>query len=310
MIRTLTEAGRSGVTWLDVTAPTHEELAGLAHEHGLHETTVEDCLDPVHLPKYERLEEASFVIFRVYGEEPGHGGTAIQGATRKIAVFVRGDTLITVHRTDLPVITRLELEHRHEHADGGRCSPSCLLVSLAHEVLATYDAPLDQAEELLDGFEEALFAPTGRPPDLQTLHRLKGSVSLIRRLLWMTIGVVQRFVQPQDRAAPVFQDLREAAEASHFRADQVLDEVQNLMAMHLAVGAARTNEVMRVLTIFAAFFLPLTFIVGIYGMNFHRMPELGWRLGYPLVIVGMLVVSVVIFLWFRRRGWLRAGPRG
>lgn len=308
MIRTLAEAGQGGVTWLDVTGPTHEELAGLAREHGLHETTVEDCLDPVHLPKFERLEEASFVIFRVYGDEPERDGTAIQDATRKIAAFVRGDTLMTVHRTDLPVITRLEQEHRREHADGSRCSPSCLLVSLAHEVLGTYDPPLDLAEDLLDGFEATLFDPGGRPPDLQTLHRLKGRVSLIRRLLWMTVGVVQRFVPPQDRAAPVFQDLREAAEASHFRADQVLDEVQHLMAMHLAVGTARTNEVMRVLTIFAAFFFPLTFIVGIYGMNFRHMPELAWRLGYPLVMVGMAVVSLIIFFWFRRRGWLRAGP--
>lgn len=304
MIRTISSADQAGVTWIDVMAPTHEELATVAREHALHETTVEDCLDPVHLPKFERLEDASFVILRLYGDRPEPQASPIQDLTRKVAVFIRGHTLITIHRVELSAITELAEHQARDHADGSRCSPICLMVSLAHEVLATYDAPLAAAEDELDRFEAVLFDPAARPPDLRSLHLLKGRVSLVRRLLWMTTGVIHRLAPASERSDPILQDLRETAEATHFRADQVMDEVQNLMAMHLAVGANRANEVMRVLTVFAAFFLPLTFLVGIYGMNFVHMPELAWRLGYPLVLFVMAGLSLVIFAWFRRRGWL------
>ena len=74
--------------------------------------------------------------------------------------------------------------------------------------------------------------------------------------------------------------------------------------MHVTMASQRTNEVMRVLTVFSAFFLPLTFLVGVYGMNFRFMPELEQRWGYPAVLGLMGVISLVIFVWFRRRGWL------
>ena len=81
-------------------------------------------------------------------------------------------------------------------------------------------------------------------------------------------------------------------------------DVTNLLNMQLALAAHRTNEVVQVLTIFSAFFLPLTFIVGIYGMNFEHMPEITHPLGYPVVWIVMIAVSAAIWSWFRRRGWM------
>lgn len=78
----------------------------------------------------------------------------------------------------------------------------------------------------------------------------------------------------------------------------------NLLKIYLSLSAQRTNEVMRMLTIFSAFFLPLTFIAGIYGMNFKFMPELGWKAGYPAVLFLMVVVAGGIYVWFRRKGWI------
>jgi magnesium transporter len=91
----------------------------------------------------------------------------------------------------------------------------------------------------------------------------------------------------------------------HFYADELLDDVNNLLSMHIALAAHRTNEVVRVLTIFSVFFLPLTFIVGVYGMNFRFMPELQHPWGYPVVLGAMGIVTLAIYLWFRSRGWLR-----
>jgi magnesium transporter len=124
-------------------------------------------------------------------------------------------------------------------------------------------------------------------------------------MLSHTLDVVQRLVPASEPTAPLFQDLRENAESMYSYAEELVEDVNNLLSIQLALASHRTNEVVRVLTVFSVFFLPLTFIVGIYGMNFEFMPELRQRWGYPAVIIAMLLVTFSIYLWFRRRGWLR-----
>jgi magnesium transporter len=86
--------------------------------------------------------------------------------------------------------------------------------------------------------------------------------------------------------------------------DQLTDDVNNLLTVYLSVSSQKTNEVMKVLTVFSAFFLPLTFLVGVYGMNFKYMPELEQRLGYPAIWAVMLGIVIGIYIWFRRKQWL------
>ncbi|HKP28740.1 MAG TPA: CorA family divalent cation transporter [Gemmatimonadales bacterium] len=305
MIRTILRAEHQGVTWIDVTAPSVEELHELARLHRLHETTVEDCLDPTHLPKYERIDDALFMILRVWGERPDRSGTAVQDVTRKIAMFSRGDLLLTIHRAELPALQAVEREWSGRCGTGEKTTVPALLAAIAIDTLGSYDAPLEEAEVTLETFEQALFEPKVKGPDLNTIHQLKRRIGLIRRLLWLMSSVVTKFGASQERTTPVYQDVRDTAESYLFYADQLLDETQGLLATYLAVASHRTNEVMRVLTVFSAFFLPLTFIVGVYGMNFEHMPELSQRWGYPMVLLAMAVVSLVIMFWFRRRGWLR-----
>ncbi len=305
MIRQLLTVEHGGITWIDVTAPSREELAGLAGTHGLHGTSVEDCLDPAHLPKYERIDDATFVIVRVWGEVPGREGTAVQDLTRKIAIFLRGDMLLSIHRAELPALAAVEKEWTSRCQRGERCTVQGLLAGIVIEALGAFDKPMEEAETTLEAFEQAVFDPKGKGPNQLVIHQLKGRLGLIRRLLWLTNGVIGKVGGGSERTTPVYQDLRDTAESYLFYADQLVEQTQSLLSMQLALASHRTNEVMRVLTVFSAFFLPLTFIVGVYGMNFRHMPELAWRWGYALSLALMLGVSLVIFMWFRRRGWLR-----
>jgi magnesium transporter len=127
----------------------------------------------------------------------------------------------------------------------------------------------------------------------------------MRRMLSHTLDVVQRLVPASEPTAPLFQDLRENAESMYSYAEGLVEDVNNLLSIQLALAQHRTSEVVRVLTVFSVFFLPLTFIVGIYGMNFDFMPELRQRWGYPAIMLGMGIVTLAIYTWFRRRGWLR-----
>ena len=291
-------------TWIDVYDPTLEELLELARRYGLHETSVEDCLDPEHLPKHERIGETTFLILRVFDQQSSERAANVQQLTRKIALFLRHDLAITIHRVDMPLMQEL----RHRFAGQGpeaTCTPLELLGGLVRGALASYEKPLTAAEESVDQFEEGLFRAGAEAPSLPRIHYLKRRVSLMKRMLWHTVGITQRLTPTGERTQPVYQDLRENAESYHFWADELLEEVNNLLGIHVAMASHRTNEVMRVLTVFSAFFLPLTFIVGVYGMNFDWMPELRERWGYPAALGLMTIVSLVIFIWFRRRGWLR-----
>jgi magnesium transporter len=307
-LKPVIERSNPPFVWIDLIAPTEEELAKIAQEYGLHATSVQDCLDPEHLPKYEQFEDHTFVIVRAWDESSSGGCTTVQELTRKVAIFTGPKFLITIHRKDQPWLSGLRGKFQGSHSGPPTSSevlPTRLLTSLLNAVIDTYTKPLEQIEERLDAFEGLVFSGLEFAGELREIHLLKRQVTLIKRLLWRTVDVVQRMSPPSGRTAPLYRDAQDNAESSHFYADELLDDVNTLLSIQLALASHRTGEVMRVLTVFSVFFLPLTFIVGVYGMNFEHMPELHSHWGYPAVLAAMGIVTLAIFLWFRRRGWLR-----
>jgi magnesium transporter len=296
------EGGQGGLRWVDVVGPSRAELLALAEEFGLHATSVADCLDPEHLPKHERIGEATFLILRAYDEASDQEAGDLHAMTRKVAIFYRSDLVLTIHRKDQPVL--VGVRERYQGTAAAEHTLTGVVSELVLAAINSYEAPLEAMEGSLDAFEGEVFDPRHGRPSFRRIHFLKRRVALIKRVLWQTITATQKLVPPAERSQPYFQDLRESAEGMHFWADQLLEEAHNLVNVQLAMATHRTNEVMRILTVFAAFFLPLTFIAGVYGMNFVAMPELAWPLGYPMVLIVMGGVSLATFLWFRRRGWI------
>jgi magnesium transporter len=309
MIREIISSADPPFTWLDVVQPTREELADIARRYGLHSTSVEDSLDPEHLPKYERIGGVTFIIVRAMDDAAARDCSTVQEMTRKVAIFYGADFLITIHRTEQPFLTAFMEKYRTAAPPPGaerrKTYLPRLLIELINGAIGTYEKPLQSAEGAIDRFEATVFGEQELGGLLQRIYTEKRRVTQMRRMLSHTLDLVQRLVPASEPTAPLFQDLRENAESMHFWADELVDDVNNLLSIQLAMASHRTGEVVRVLTVFSVFFLPLTFIVGIYGMNFDFMPELRQPWGYPAVLAGMGVVTLVIYLWFRRRGWLR-----
>ena len=310
--RTVIESADPPFRWIDIVEPTAEELKAVAAEYDLFPTLVADSLDPEHLPKFERVGQVNFVIARAYDEQSTDSASTVQELTRKVAIFAGADFVITIHRTDQPYFAKLRSRYEERAARAGpagyserrRSLPTRLLIELLNAAIATYEAPLEGVEARLDGIEDDLFRDVVTAALLRDVYMLKRRVTLVKRMLWHTLNATARMTPIGSPSAPLFQDVRENAESMHAYADELLEDSNNLLHIHLGLASQRTNRIVHVLTLFSVFFLPLTFIVGIYGMNFRYMPELEHRAGYPAVWAVMIVVTVAIYLWFRRRGWL------
>jgi magnesium transporter len=310
--RTVLQRSDPALVWLDLVQPTPAELDEVARTYGLHTTSVKDCLDPEHLPKFEEFENYRFIIIRAFDERAENTCATVQELTRKVAIFVGQSFLITIHRTDQPWLAAVEARFTGDQPvkspkDGLQ---TYLLTQILNAAVDTFLKPMEAIENRIDAFEELVFGGRdtdggGFARDLREIHVLKRQVTLIKRLLWRTLDVVQRLAPASGRAATLYRDVEENVESYHFYADELLDDANTILNLQLALAAHRTGEVMRILTVFSVFFLPLTFLVGVYGMNFDYMPELRSRWGYPTVLAAMAVIVLAIYLWFRRRGWLR-----
>jgi magnesium transporter len=288
--------------WLDVGSPGDEELGSLAERYGLHPAQVQDCLEPGHLPKHEKHGETTFMIIRAWDEGAGPDADTVPSMTRKVALFLGNRFLLTIHRRSLPFLAPI-LEHYRDAKE-----PIYLQLVLL-EVLAaaveTFHAPLEEIEEELHGFEQAILRGGSNASNRwEDIFRTKSRLMVIKRILWHSQSTVQKFIPFSSANIPLCQDLRERIESLDFFATGMLDDLNSLLSIQLSLVSNRTNEVMKVLTIFSIFFMPVTFIVGVYGMNFSHIPEYRMPHGYLWVWTLMLAVDFALFLWVRRKGWL------
>lgn len=299
-----------GFKWIDAQSASRTQLAEIARECGFHFSSVTDCLDPGHLPKYERQGDTVFVIMRVYLPDRSRPDT-VRHMTRKLAYFYRPGLLITVHRSELPFLeaTAKRWDERGKGGAHSQLRELELITELLHHVLTTYRVPLDREEQLIERFEARVFnRPGGAVTEhMHRVHVSRRRVGAIKRLMLHTHDVLSKINPSLPEAAPLLQDLRETAHSLFVTADELRGDVDEILQIQLSLASHRTNEVMRVLTVFSAFFLPLTFIVGVYGMNFEHMPEIKWRFGYAAAWALMIAITAAIALWFKHRGWWMTG---
>lgn len=288
--------------WTDVFEPSPPELELVAEGHQLHPILVQDCLDPVHLPKYQKLDGGLFVMVRAFDSTAPKDAVSVEEMTHKVAIFVREGALLTIHRSPMAFVGELERELKEE----GSAEPAFhLMIHLCKRATLTFETPLEQAETEIERLEAAVLASNPSPQTLVDLHTVRRRLSCLKRLFWHTLQVFQRLPNPPGEASILLQDLKETIESLMFFSDELLEDCTSLMNLELSIASQRTNQVIRVLTLFSVFFLPLTFIVGVYGMNFEVMPELRWRWGYPATWAVMIAMTAGIALWFKRRGWLK-----
>lgn len=291
--------------WIDICNPSAEELQSLAQEFDIHKTSVQDCLEPYHLPKYERLEKHRFLIVRVIEEKCDYNVPTILELTRKIAIFTGQGFLLTIHRREVAYLSLMKSKWAGRLKTYEGDPRDHLLLDLLSEGFQTFDQELDSDGVTLEDLELAVFDLKPKAYDLHALYRLKRRTSICKRLLRLSAEVVTKLAVDIDEKSQIYvRDLKEDLENSIFFADDLQESLNQLLATHHSIESHRANEVMKVLAIFSAFFFPLTLIAGIYGMNFKFMPELEWAHGYTFSLVMMALTSLGVYLWFKKKKWL------
>jgi magnesium transporter len=300
MLITLKNHSEHSFSWIDVSLPTEQELLDLAVKYNLPETAIKDCLDPEHLPKFEQLEEKNFIIVRNYDHLCEINADSIQKLTRKIAIFYGKDFLITIHRHESMVINGVA----KKYANASICkSPFDIICKIIKDSLQSFEAPLNIIDKEIDSFEERIFLKNKIPDLLKNLYIIKRKIYVKKRLFTLTKAVFEQLGNSHKHNT-IYEDLKDTYVRVETITEEIYDSSHSLLNIYISISSQKTNDVMRVLTVFSAFFLPLTFIVGIYGMNFQFMPELSQQYGYPGILIFMLLLTIVIYQWFSRKGWI------
>jgi magnesium transporter len=290
--------------WVDVQEPDQEVIEPLLEQRmGFHELAAEDTLSPSTLPKYDSFSKYDFFIFRSVAITLASHVTE----TYKIAAFLGADFLFTVHRRPLvtidKVITRLPGDRRLLER-----GVDFLLHSIVDEMVDAHFPLLDEIEDAIDDLQDRIFDDAD-DAHLEELLHLKRDLNVLRRhalpqreLLNQISRGDARFIQREHLI--YFRDVYDHMYRISETIDVDRDQMSGTMDAYLSVVANRTNEIMKVLTIFSAIMLPLSLIAGIYGMNFQHMPELQWVRGYPFALSLMGATALVMLTWFWRRGWI------
>lgn len=293
--------------WVDMEAPTVEEqqsvLAGLFNFHPL---AVEDVINEIHVPKIDDYGTYLYLVFHslTAGDEP------MDIHTKETDCFVGTNYLVTIH--ELPSTTINKLWHLDYHHERGLARGIALLLyDILDRQVDGYMSLLDNFERRIEELGDVIFQAKANHESaiLNEILTAKSSTLRIRRVLLPQRELFEHLANDDLSAIPsdariYFQDLYDHITRFADLAESMRELVQGTMTTHLTISSNRLNEVMKVLTIISTIFMPLSFVAGVYGMNFHYMPEIATRWGYPAVWIIFLLVATVMILFFRRRHWI------
>jgi magnesium transporter len=302
MQRIIKSNSDNGFVWIDVLNPTESDLKQLAETYHLHPSALQDVLQSDHLPKVEQFDDLEFAICRYYDIDAEKGADTIEKISRKLAVFYRKDLVLTIHRRESFAYENLI----QKYAANNQLNAFEITCKIVKAVLSTYEDPSIKLDAEIDFYESRIFLKKRIPDLLKNLYAIKRKVYLVRKISNLTEEIIHHLapIAQAQKCRPVFQDLKDYYVKVDTMVESNHEDINSLMNIYLSLSSQRNNEVMRTLTVFTAFFLPTTFIVGLYGMNFEHMPELKQPAGYPAVIGLMIFVTLVIYSWFKRKGWM------
>jgi magnesium transporter len=286
--------------WIDFNQPTKEEELLLHSFFHFHPLAIEDCLHRLQRPKLDHYDEYSFFVL--------HSICHDDLKAEELNMFLGENYVVTFHYTQLH-----ELEDARErilqHQSKWEQGHMFVAHQIIDQVVDDYFPILYKIEDQLNEIEDSL-TPSTMQFSMDSVFDVRSNLLLLRRSIFPMRELLYRMINTQRIELSIneqayFSDVYD----NLLRLGDILESNRELTTdirdSQLSINSNQMNRIMMTLTIISSIFIPLTFLAGVYGMNFDVMPELHWDYGYPIVLLVMFVIGIAMLMWFKVKGWLR-----
>jgi magnesium transporter len=297
----------SGVTWVNVDGLNVDVIESVGELFNLHPLTVEDIAQTEQRAKLEDFDNYVYIVLRMLEYDKQEN----EIISEQLSVILGSNWLISFQESVGDIFDPIRERLRNDKGRIRKMSAAYLVYTLIDAVVDNYFSVLEKMGEKIEDLEDELIS-NPEPSTVQAIHKLKRQSISLRKSVWPLRELINNFGHCEsdliDKQTHLY--LRDVYDHTI----QVIDSIETfrdmlagMLDIYLSSMSNRMNEVMKVLTIIATIFIPLTLISGIYGMNFRQMPELDSPLGYPLVLASMLFVAVGMLVYFWRKKWILQG---
>ena len=294
------------VTWIDIDGLQDIPLLErLGESYGLHPLILEDILNTDQRPKSDDMDSYIYVVLKMLDYDPNSPEIISEQVS---IVFGRNYVISLQEGREGDLFDPLRERIRTGKGRIRKLGPDYLAYSLLDTIIDRYFLILEKFAEQIETLEEKLISDPG-PETLRQIHHLKKEMISLRKSAWPLRELVYSLeksdsdlIRPETKI--FLRDIYDHAVHIIDSIETYREMLSSMLDIYLSSVSNRMNQVMKVLTIIATIFMPLTFLAGVYGMNFKFMPELGWRWGYPLVMLIMLGVGAVMLYFFKKKNWL------
>lgn len=291
--------------WIDIDGLNSERLLmSIGERFSLHPLLLEDILNTDHRPKVEEYQDTLFVVAKMLGMDEETGGIH----SEQICLVLRKGLVISFQERPGDVLEPIRERIRKDLGRVRRAGADYLLYALLDVIVDNYFLIVEDLGERIEELERKVMVRPGNE-DLLTIQELRGLLITVNRYVTPTRELAGRLNTIQspliDKSTRRYiNDLQDHTVYIAETIGTFREMLTNLENTYHSGQNARMMQVMKLLTIISTIFIPLTFIVGIFGMNFDYMPELRWKYGYFLVMGSMGVIAIAMLIWFRRKRWL------
>ncbi|MDD2206821.1 MAG: magnesium/cobalt transporter CorA [Aminobacterium sp.] len=299
------EIKTEGIEWLDVVG-LHDTalIEQIGKKFSIHPLALEDILNTEQRPKIDEYDDFLYIVLKMLDLDEETGALTIE----QVSFILKENLVISFQERKGDVFDSVRERIRNTAGRFRKLGADYLLYALMDSVVDNYFVILEKIGEQVEETEELLLTH----PDQETvrsIYRMKRELLTLRHAVWPLREAVSSIrktehILVQSQTQTYFSDLYDHVIQNIDTVENFRETVSGMLDLYLSSISNRMNEVMRVLTVIATLFIPLTFIVGVYGMNFKYMPELEWHWGYPFVWILMACIALVMMYWFKRKKWL------
>ena len=291
-----------GVNWFDaIGLHDVEKINEFGRLCDIHPLVVEDVLNTHQRPKMESFDDYFFLVFKMLYLN----GKDTKIVNEQVSLIMKGNTVFSFQEREGDVFGPLRERIRQSKGRIRKAGADYLIYAMLDIVVDNYMEVTETVSERVETVEKELM----KAPDVSTLkdiYELKSEIMDIKKAVWPLREVVSRLEREMDadeKTGVYIRDLQDHLFMTIESLDGLRDTTMSLLDLYLSSVSFKMNDVMKVLTIISTIFIPLTFIAGIYGMNFENMPELKMKAGYFIVLGVMAVIAVIMVIFFKKKKW-------